>query len=308
MNNKYFRIAQFIISSICLIYVLRGVKPGNILSVFQDSNFLLIFLVTICTSIGIIISSYKLKLLLDFSDLLGLVKLTYISVYFNLFLPGSISSDIIKIGFLKKNNISSSKSTAAVLMDRGTGLFALLFYISIGIIINKNIPLDIQLYTLNNYTLLLVLLLCVVVSIFIKKIKIVNKFLIETFYNVTCLVKDNKKIMMQIVTLALLFQLLSPLMFYLELYAFMGPNEVPFTLLLFLIGLTNIISVIPISVQGIGVKESILLAFLRSYGVTNEIIISISLVSYILLLLNGIIGFYTYNKSPEVFQVSTTNS
>ena len=54
---------------------------------------------------------------------------------------------------------------------------------------------------------------------------------------------------------------------------------------------------IPISIQGIGVRESIYLFFLKSYGVTNDVVIAVSIIGYAVGLLCGMVGFYYMNTT-----------
>src|SRR6476646_11862338 len=65
------------------------------------------------------------------------IKLYWMGMFYNLFLPGSISGDAYKVVLLKKRYDSSYKKTsAAVLLDRFSGLLALGLIMSVyGVIV-----------------------------------------------------------------------------------------------------------------------------------------------------------------------------
>jgi len=95
------------------------------------------------------------------------IKLYWLGMFYNLFLPGAISGDAYKVVLLtRKYNVSYKKITAAVLLDRFSGLLALgLILSAYGVIV-----LDKTLYDaiLITGSVLAVVALYVVVRYFLK--------------------------------------------------------------------------------------------------------------------------------------------
>src|SRR5260370_40827739 len=76
------------------------------------------------------------------------IKLYWLGMFYNLFLPGSISGDAYKVILLKRKfNTSYKKTSAAVLMDRFSGLLALGLIMSVyGVIVLDNFIYEIILF------------------------------------------------------------------------------------------------------------------------------------------------------------------
>ena len=95
------------------------------------------------------------------------LKLYWLGMFYNLFLPGAISGDAYKVILLtRKYDVSYKKTTAAVLLDRFSGLLALgLILSTYGVIV-----LDNQLYdaVLITGSVLAVVALYVVIRFFLK--------------------------------------------------------------------------------------------------------------------------------------------
>jgi len=72
------------------------------------------------------------------------IKLYWLGMFYNLFLPGSISGDAYKVVLLKrKYNATYKKTSAAVLLDRFSGLLALGLIISVyGVVVLNDILYD----------------------------------------------------------------------------------------------------------------------------------------------------------------------
>ncbi|HEU4860201.1 MAG TPA: lysylphosphatidylglycerol synthase transmembrane domain-containing protein, partial [Chitinophagaceae bacterium] len=96
------------------------------------------------------------------------LKLYWLGMFYNLFLPGAISGDAYKVVLLtRKYDVSYKKITAAVLLDRFSGLLALGLILSIyGVIV-----LDNKLYDtiLISGSVLAVIALFVAVKFFFKE-------------------------------------------------------------------------------------------------------------------------------------------
>lgn len=76
------------------------------------------------------------------------IKLYWLGMFYNLFLPGSISGDAYKVVLLnRKYKISYKKASAAVLLDRFSGLLALGLILSVyGIVVLDNKLWDVLLF------------------------------------------------------------------------------------------------------------------------------------------------------------------
>lgn len=101
---------------------------------------------------GQMLCSYKWQLLMKSlgsqRGLLSLVKLYFIGMFFNLFMPTIIGGDAIRIYLASDNLEKFPQSASSVFMERSTGLFALF---SIAIVSSLIFPLNLGKYS-NNFS------------------------------------------------------------------------------------------------------------------------------------------------------------
>lgn len=113
-----------------LVIVFKKIDSGELWSILKTSNPLYLILASALFILSKVISSFRLnKFLQDIgiqvSEKFNL-KLYWLGMYYNLFLPGGIGGDGYKIYLLNKMTQVKTKSIFwAVLMDRLTGLIAL---------------------------------------------------------------------------------------------------------------------------------------------------------------------------------------
>ena len=143
------------VTCICLWYVSRKIDWLQSLSTIQRSNLLWLALAIILFVASKIVSSFRLNVYfhninLKLPQTLNL-KLYWLGMFYNLFLPGGIGGDAYKVIMLNRAYIQSPKLlTAAVLLDRisgvvGLGILAVIYYYFV--------------FNGANYSLILLLLL-----------------------------------------------------------------------------------------------------------------------------------------------------
>ncbi len=118
------------VSVLCLWYVSRKIDFSAAASALQKASYGWIILAFVSFVISKILSSIRLNLYfrdinLNLSEADNL-RLYWMGMFYNLFLPGSISGDAYKVIVLSKRyQLSYKKTTAAVLLDRLSGLLGL---------------------------------------------------------------------------------------------------------------------------------------------------------------------------------------
>ena len=211
------------------------------------------------------------------------IKLYWLGMFYNLFLPGAISGDAYKVIRLTKTyDIPYKKTTAAVLLDRFSGLLALgIILAAYGIIV-----LDKKIYD--------TLLFAGAITAFISLYVIVKFFLKEflpgffpTFF---------WGIAVQI------FQVVSV---YCILMALDIPLHQSEWIFIFLIA--SVISVIPISLGGgLGTRELVFVEGARYFHLNEQIAVVISLFFYLSNVLSSVWGLYFVFHDPLKNEKITT--
>ena len=234
----------------------------------------------------------RFKILLDpiFSlPLSDHIKYYFWSTFFNLILPTSIGGDAMRVYWLKQASLPLNKGTFTILVERGLGVFSLLLLITVASFISL-IPDTLKKVVWAVYAL------CAVGSIFFLigialpgdnisfrnhrinelwsswaqiKPQLVLTFILSVFY--------------QIVTVGVTVAVAAGFSVYLD-----WAEWIISVLLVWLLTL------IPVGVGGLGVREFGFLTLLGAYGVTKESALLISLITYLAFLVGGLVGGICY--------------
>ncbi|HYO22264.1 MAG TPA: lysylphosphatidylglycerol synthase transmembrane domain-containing protein [Flavisolibacter sp.] len=121
---------KVLITVVCFWYISKKIDFSQALQSIKNANWLYLFLSVVLYILSKIIAAYRLniyfkniRLHLSFRENL---KLYWLGMFYNLFLPGSISGDAYKVVMLNKRlKAPYKKTSAAVLLDRFSGLLGL---------------------------------------------------------------------------------------------------------------------------------------------------------------------------------------
>ena len=127
MKKKIFSALQFIITIFFIYYTLSKLDLNKFSDVIKNINFLIIFSASIVYFISQIISSERLRYILNKNDLQISFNQNFtlylIGLFYNFFIPGGIGGDAYK-GFLFNKNLgwNLKKALKLILLDRLIGL------------------------------------------------------------------------------------------------------------------------------------------------------------------------------------------
>lgn len=202
------------------------------------------------------------------------LRLYWLGMFYNLFLPGSISGDAYKVILLKKKyKAPYKKTTAAVLLDRFSGLLGL------GVILACT---AIFVPPVKQYVLPLELGAIAAVSI--------------SYYLVKRFLKDFRQSFYSTLLLGLVVQAVQVVCVYCILAA-LGMHQQPASaILIFLV--SSIASVLPFTIGGLGIREIVFLEGSRQLGLAPEASVVISLLFYLITLLVSLAGAWFVFKDP----------
>jgi uncharacterized membrane protein YbhN (UPF0104 family) len=153
----------------------------------------------------------------------------------------------------------------SILLDRGSGVFSTLLLIFIGSFFFDILPFS------KSFLLLVLLFLL----LFLLSLKFLNKIpLVLKYYEI---IIKNKKIIFQLVLLSILFLFLGGFSFWIFFYMF--DFNLNFFHLFLIYLLIQIISMMPVSLNGWGLREVSFVSLVSFLGVAPEIALAIALVS-----------------------------
>jgi hypothetical protein len=245
----------------------------------------LLFVPFIAFFVGIYISVLKWQKILSFygfqEKIHELYKAYLVGVFYNNFLPSSVGGDIYRLFRLNKKLKNKKIILTTIILERGFGYFALLF-----------VSLLLTLFwgdkIIQNRALILIalaiFLLLVSINIFFffnfKKLTFFSKFNVYvkflTFIDGVKRVSQNKRIVVQSLGLSIIFTMLSAISLWV-LFLSLG-SKVDFLAVFFVSSITQVISIIPISLNNIGVSEGLHVFLFSFFGVNPSLSLSVSLI------------------------------
>lgn len=121
---------KIIITALCIWYISHKIDVKKLSGVLVVADPLWIVLSICAFLFSKLLSSIRLNIYFRNIDIYlpewKNIQLYWLGMFYNLFLPGSISGDAYKVVRLTKDyNVAYKKTTAAVLLDRFSGLLAL---------------------------------------------------------------------------------------------------------------------------------------------------------------------------------------
>lgn len=294
------------IGLIALTALILLFEPKKIAGLLLNVNYIyVLFTILICSAV-LIIRIYRWKLILHEmkikSSFWKLGEIYLISSFFNTFLPSSIGGDIYRIYDLCKISSKKIRPVITVLIERITGVLAL---ISIGIfslIVYSDILEISQKAIISLVAILLIVIFLVISAIcYFEKIYYLIRQIIPSKYkdiaseekikkiaDVVVEIKENKKLLFNAYLLGIILQFCVIAAFYTTSLAL--NNKIPMNIFLMFVPMVEIISLIPISINGLGLRDGSLLYFLSTVSISPSFSMSLSILLRLILLVFALIG------------------
>ena len=218
-----------------------------------------------------------------------LFRTNLIGGFISLFLPTSFGGDVYRVVAARGVNQDLAKSTSSVVFDRLTGFFALVSICMVGYVVLPEQPygpLVVIFYVLGVVGFLLLSSDMAIGVVGAFKLTIVSKFakILRSFRNY----RTHRRLLALVLLLAFVFQL--NVVVVNKIYTLALGIEVSFVLLLVIIPLIYLTEALPISINGLGVRESAFAFFFVMNGLTVEEGIAVSLLIVAERYLLGILG------------------
>ncbi len=275
-----------------LYLIFKQINIDDLKKILVGLNIYIFFFTSAMLVIQIFLSAIRLALILKIFDeklkTSNILKLTYEGMFFNQVLPTSIGGDTIKIWRLNKYKVKLNKSIFYIITDRVIGFISLLiiFFISLNFLLDEvSDQLNIKkFYSYNEIILILISLLILFFFIYQKKIiEIKNKIIIQLRKLI------DKKIFL-VIFLSFMIHFLTFLSFYFLSLAL--SVNINLSVFFVIIPLVLTLTLLPISLAGWGLRESILIYSLSFYDISSEQSLAISVLYGFVLILTSLPGIY----------------
>jgi glycosyltransferase 2 family protein len=278
--SKYLKLLlKLAVTILCFWYIFQKIDFTAAKDAFLKANWLWLFLAIILLILSKVFSALRLNIYfrnirIHLSEWKN-IKLYWLGMFYNLFLPGSISGDAYKVVLLKrKYNSSYKKTSAAVLLDRFSGLIALGLIMSVyGVIV-----LDKSLYDI-------ILILGSLASI-------ITLYFIVRFY-----FKDFIPGFWPTFLWGLAVQLTQVICVYCILLSLQLPMHKPEWIFIFLIAAA--VAVFPVSLGGgLGTRELVFVEGAKYFHLDPQIGLVISLLFYLSTVVASVWGIFFVFYDP----------
>ncbi|MDH4161445.1 MAG: flippase-like domain-containing protein [Nitrospirota bacterium] len=281
-----------LVSGILLTYLFRKIDLRTMIEHFRDMNgwyFTLSSLASLCT---IFLASLRWRALLSGSQPISkLFSLNLIGSFFNNFLPGAVGGDAVKAYYLYREIGQGGRSIASVFMDRYMGYTGLL---TIGLISGAIAFNDLRAVGMQWITPLLFAAF-LGGSLLVFGLRIGRRFsTVADFYDYFHGTLRNRRAILAAYGLSLLIQLLTILSIYLITLA-VGQRP-QFTALFVFVPIIVTVMMLPISISGLGLRESAFVVLFGLVGISAEASTTISILWFLSIAAPSLIGLVEYAR------------
>ncbi|WP_047414818.1 lysylphosphatidylglycerol synthase transmembrane domain-containing protein [Cellulophaga sp. Hel_I_12] len=281
-NKKLITALKFIISGLLIYFIFTKISLEEVLQTLKKTQPLFLFLALVFFIASKVVASFRVNLyfgqlhifLTQWSNL----KLYVLGMFYNLFLPGGIGGDAYKGYVIKKEfDVPTKKIVSALVLDRLSGLLLLFIYACILVsFLNLKIVFPIA-YLAATLIILSIILFWAIHQKFFR-------YVVPIFWKTF-----GYSALVQLFQLASAYFILKALQIEFDTSAY-----------LFIFLVSSIVSVIPLTIGGIGSRE---LTFF--YGATllhldENTSIGVSMVFFLITALVSFVGVFYHFKKPKL--------
>jgi len=310
MKNKTVLILKILLGLLILSALVVKVGVREIISSIKSISPVFILIIIFCFFLSSLLGTTKLKLMLKpikNIPFLKLFKYYIIAWALSLFMPGR-TGDLSLIYFFKKENINYGEGSAIFLLDKITAMTVMFLFLLFGITLFFNISQSLQIIII-----LLLLAFFFLIAIFTNFGRsLIKKFILRSFSKkfkgfsklLFNYLKNQKKILSInfVISLTKLTIQVTPiflLLGYFNSYISL-PNVITIK------SITALLSLIPISFNNLGIKESVGVFLYSKLGVNPVAITSIYIYILIVFYLTALVCVIMFpykkvlNKPPSL--------
>lgn len=312
--NLLWNLLRILIGILLIAFLLIKLDIEKIILQFRSLNIKFLFYALIPYFLFIVVSAWRWQVLLDYKRMAMPFKnsliIYFISLFFNNFLPTTVGGDVMRVLYSTKNR--KTDALAIVLADRilgFVGLFIFGLFAVVYLYLFQKRTEFISLMIIGLFALLFVTFILFserVYAIFapvMVKLKLFN--IGEKINNLHRTMTDFGSawgVIILCIIQSIIIQALLAIAPYLVLQS-MGNFEVSLLPFFIYLPIINVISMVPISFNALGVRENAYVFLFQRAGLNGEVSLTVSLVSFFLIFIWSLLGgvfFVFYKKNSNV--------
>ncbi len=291
---------KLLVSAGLLAYFLSRVHPERFLQTFASANYSWIALALTVYLFAQVLSAVRwtmvarpLGIATPFKDLL---KYYLIGMFFNLFAPGTVGGDVSRVYYLVRDEAAHAKGRAvptmhaamSVLMDRAIGMVVLVWLGAAGLLLYPQ-------YAVPHTVRMVTFLLASGFVIAVLLVPLLRRLLPEDGHPIVVKVRlllRSYRMQWRALAAAALLSLVVHLI-QTWMHVVMGRAlglDLPFTFCLIVYPLVGTFAAIPVSLNGLGLREGGYIYLLAVIGIGTETAIAFGLLLFLIVALDSLIG------------------
>ncbi|MCK4994903.1 MAG: flippase-like domain-containing protein [Candidatus Omnitrophica bacterium] len=298
----YLRILVSIVLLLVLGFFMRG-RFDELLNTIRSVNIRLFLLALTVSSCILVIHAYRLKLLFEVQKIyfsgIEAVKLSFLGMFFNNFMPSTIGGDMVKLYYAKKRAKNLVEPFSAIVMDRMLGLTALTMLGATALLFKS------ELIKNNTVKLIILSFFLIIIGFFIllffkgmtfKIVGLLKRLKLTKFEHLIIKMSDtifrfskSSKVLTAF-SLALSGQIM--IIFCVYVLSRSLSLNLPISTFYVLIPVIQIVSVFP-SINGLGVREGAFVYFFKDL-LTPEYAMALSILYLGLMIPVSLVGGFIY--------------
>lgn len=301
-----------------IAFLLYQIDLGTFLEVLSSARLLFLIPAILLQAALVFVSVARWRAVLRNFQIrirfLSLAQINWMGNFFSLFLPSSIGGDVFRAYCLarrKKRSMATTLTTTA--LERSGGLGALLVIGSVSVFFHRvtiqGIPL------LPIFLILITAYILANITAFNSRIhSMVSRILkrlgrenwdkkLEWVYQGLQTLSRNRPALLLIMSYSLVIQLCSVGIVWITAQAL--SIDAPITAFLIFVPLINLSIMVPLTINGFGLRESLYLLLFAEIGLQQETAVALSLLNTLVIMLAALPGGLVYSmyKRREHFEV-----
>ncbi len=318
IKETYFWKQKFkLIGIILFAVILSRIDFTDLLKSITNTKLLIYFLSFLFSIPAIFLRSFRWKLFSTDRQSIDLKNLSafrfyWIAVFWGAITPGKIG-EMFKIKYLREEGLGWGEAAAATIIDRLVDLICLVILFYLGILFISGIFIS-QLPAIT--LLILVAIAAVIISFFIRRnlYKVLQKIIYRLFRNSNAdqiekaVIDFNasvKSYRIRTWVLSAMLTIIAWIIFAIQRYFIamalgLHIDVFDYCIIMFVVAF---VTLIPVSVEGIGTRDAILIYLLGFYGVSPGEAVALSMLILGLMLFNTMLGAFLYFGSIKKNQI-----
>jgi hypothetical protein len=289
LKNKTLKFAiKATVSLGFIAYVIFKVNWDDVLNDVKRVSWWQAILYVIVLLLGMVISSYKWKILADYKkfkfSLFDYFKYYLAGTFINNFMPSFVGGDTYKAYQIGREDRRFAEAASTVMIDRITGLAGVMMLAVFFSLLNIRSVLHSKVLIIVNIIILISLFSDIIIAAMKKSPfwkGLAKRFIPEKIYHLIREIYsygDNKKIIKKAILLAMIYDIVGVALVNYVLFWSLGIqiNVLDYLSVIFL---TSIVASVPISINNIGIKEWSYIAFFGAFGIASSPVVTVAILS-----------------------------